>query len=119
VLGVGHDDARLAVLEDVGDLLAVQASVDRHGHETGVPDGEQCLEVLGPVAHQDGNPVTGRKVEVVAQAGGRGGGPGGERRPARVDALALGEGRVIGPQAAVARQPDGRVHDASVTTIRG
>ena len=72
VLGVGHDDGRLAVLEDVGDLVAVQAGVDRHGHETGVPDGEQRLEVLGPVAHHDGDPVTGRQAEVVAQAGGRG-----------------------------------------------
>jgi alkanesulfonate monooxygenase SsuD/methylene tetrahydromethanopterin reductase-like flavin-dependent oxidoreductase (luciferase family) len=104
----GHNNGGPAVLEDVGDLVAVQASVDRDGHETGVPDGEQRFEILGPVAHHDGNPVTGRQAEVVTQAGGRGSGPGGERGPARVDALAVGECRVIGPQAAVARHPDSR-----------
>ena len=110
MVGVGHDDGRLAVFEDVGDLVAVEAGVDRHGHETGVPDGEQRLEVLGPVAHHDGDPVTGRQAEVVAQASGRAGRPGGERAPAGVDALAVGQRRVVGPPAAVALHPDGQVH---------
>ena len=109
VLGVGHDDGRPAVLEDEGDLVAVQAGVDRDGHEAGVPDGEQRLEVLGPVAHQDRHAVTGREAEVVAQAGGRGRGPGGERRPRRVHALAVRQGRGVRPQATVARHPHGRV----------
>ena len=112
VLGVGHDDGRPAVLEDVGDLVAMQAGVDRHGHETGVPDGVQRFEVLRPVAHHDGDSVTGRHAEVVAQAGSRGGDTGGERGPARVHALAVGECRFLGPQAPVPRDPDGRVHGA-------
>ena len=87
MVGVGHDNGRAAVVEDVGDLVAVKASVDRHGHETGVPDGEQRLEVLRPVAHQDGDAVTGRQAEFVTQAGGCGGRPGGERAPVGVDAL--------------------------------
>jgi len=102
MVGVGHDDGRLAVLEDVGDLVAVEAGVDRHGHETGVPDGEQRLEVLGPVAHHDGHPVTGRQAEVVAQASGRAGCSRGERAPARVDALAIGQRRH--PALAIRRQ---------------
>jgi len=59
VAGIGHGDGRLAVVEDVGDLIAVEASVDRHGHEAGVPDGVQRLEVLRPVAHDDRDPVPG------------------------------------------------------------
>ena len=110
MVGVGHDDGRLAVFEDVGDLVAVEAGVDRHGHETGVPDGEQRLEVLGSVAHHDGDAVTGRQAEVVAQASGRAGRPRGERTPVGVDALAVGQRRVVGPPAAVTLHPDGRVH---------
>jgi hypothetical protein len=88
MVGVGYDDGRLAVVEDVGDLVAVEAGVDRHGHETGVPDGELRLEVLGPVAHHDGDPVPGRQAEVVAQTSGRTGRLRGERTPAGVDAPA-------------------------------
>ena len=40
-------------------FVAVEAGVDRYGHETGMPDGEQRLEVLGPVAHHDRDAVTG------------------------------------------------------------
>ena len=112
MLGVGHDDGRPAVFEDVGDLVAVKASIDRHGHETSVPDGEQRLEVLGPIAHHDGDPVTGRQAEVVAQPGRRSGGPGGERAPAGVHALAVGHRRVVGPTTAVTLHPYGRVHRA-------
>ena len=83
MVGVGHSDGRLAVFEDEADLVAVEAGVDRHGHETRVPDREQRLEVLGSVAHHDGDPVTGRQAEVVAQASGRAGRPGGEQRPSR------------------------------------
>ncbi len=115
MVGVGHDDGRLAVVEDVGDLVAVEAGVDRHGHETGVPDGEQRLEVLGPVAHHDGDPVTGRQAEVVAQAGGRAGHASGERGPGGVDALALGQRRVVGSRRAVTLHPDGQVHRAVPT----
>ena len=110
MVGVGHHDRTLAVFEDVRDLVAVQAGVDRHGHETGVPDGEQCLEVLGPVAHHDRDPVTGQQTEGIAQAGGGAGRPGREHAPAGVDALAVGQRRLVGPRSAVAFHPDGRVH---------
>ena len=110
MVGVGHDDRRLAVLEDVTDLVAVETSVDRHGDETGVPDGEQRLEVLGLVAHHDGHPVTRRQAEVVAQASSRAGHPRGERAPGGVDALALSHRRVVGSLTAVALHPDGQVH---------
>lgn len=63
VFGVGHHDGRPAVVEDVGDLVAMEPSVDRHDDETGVPHGEHRLEVLGAVGHHDRNPVTGRQAE--------------------------------------------------------
>ena len=58
MVDVGHHDGGPAVLEDVRDLVAVQAGVDRHDHETGMPDRQQRLEVLGPVAHDDRDSVT-------------------------------------------------------------
>jgi hypothetical protein len=115
MVGVGHDHGRLAVFEDEGDLVAVEAGVDRHGHQPGVPDAEQRLEVLGPVAHHDGDPVTGRKAEAVAQPGGGAGRPDRERGPAGVDAIAVGQRRRIGPHAAVSLDPDGHVHRAVPT----
>ena len=110
VVGIGHGDGRLAVFEDVGDLIAVKAGVDRHGHEAGVPDREQRLEVLRPVAHHDRYPVPGRQAEVIAQAGGCAGRPGGELAPAGVDAIALRQRRVVGPPAGVALDPRCRVN---------
>ena len=110
VAGIGHGDGRPAVFEDVGDLIAVQASVDRHGHQAGVPDSEQRLEVLRPVAHHDRDPVPGRQADVIAQAGGCAGRPGGELPPAGADAIAIGQRRVAGPPAGVALDPCCRVH---------
>jgi hypothetical protein len=110
VVGIGHGDSRLAVFEDVGDLITVKASVDRHGHETGVPDGVQRLEVLWPVAHHDRYPVPGPQAEVIAQAGGCAGRPGGELAPAGADAVTIRQRRVVGPPAGVALDPRCRVH---------
>jgi hypothetical protein len=110
VVGVGHGDGRLAVFEDVGDLIAVQARVDRYGHQTGVPDGEQRLEVLRTVAHHDRYPVPGRQAELIAQAGGCAGRPGGELAPAGVDTVAIRQRPVVGPPAGVALDPRCRVH---------
>jgi hypothetical protein len=109
VVGIGHGDGRLAVLEDVGDLIAVKASVDRHGHETGVPDSEQRLELLRPVARHDRYPVPGRQAEVIAQAGGCAGSPDSELAPAGIDAIAIRQRRVVGPPAGVALDPRCRV----------
>jgi hypothetical protein len=114
MVGVGHDHGRPAVVEDVGDLVAVQARVDRHGHKTGVPDGEQRLEVLGPVAHHDGDPVPGRQAQVDTQASGGTGHPGGERAPVGVDVLAVRQRRIAGTPAAVTLDPNGQVHRAPI-----
>ena len=93
---VGHDDGRPAVVEDVGDLVAMETSVDRHGDETGVPDGEQRLEVLRPVAHHDGHPVPGRQAELR------------RRRPAAAAGRAAGELRPCGVRPGRRRPGPGR-----------
>lgn len=110
MLVVGYDDGRTAVVEDVGDLVAVQPGVDRHDDETGVPDGEKRLEVLGPVAHHDRDPVAGRQAETLAQTGRRSGRPSGEGTPGRVHAVAVGQSRLVSAPAAVALDPPCHVH---------
>ena len=110
MVGIGQDDGRLAVFQDVGDLVPVEASVDRHGHQTGVPDGKQGLEVLGPIAHHDGDPISRTQTEVMAQAGGRAGRPGRELAPAGVNPLAICHCRSVGLPAGVTLHPHRRVH---------
>jgi hypothetical protein len=110
VIGIGHDDGRLAVFEDVGNLVTVKASVHRNGHEAGVPNGELGFKVLGPVAHHDGDSVAGGEAEGFAKTASGTGGAGGELDPTGVDALALGQRWFIGPQAAMALHPNGQVH---------
>ena len=55
------------MLEDVGDLVAVQARVHGDGDEPRVPGGELDLEVLGPVGHDDREPVAGLEAERAAE----------------------------------------------------
>ena len=105
---VGHDDCGFAVLEDVGDLVAVKARVDRYGHEPGVPDREQRLDVLRPIAHDDRDAVAGRQPEIVTKGRGGASGSGREGGPVGVDALAVGDGRrrrAAGARGAPPRQP--------------
>ena len=91
VLVVGHDDRRAAVVEDVGDLLAVEPGVDRHGDETGVPDGEQRLEVLG-------------RLRITMATRSPGDSPTLSRRPAAAAAVRA----AIVPQLACTRSPSAR-----------
>ena len=88
----------------------MEAGVDRHGHQAGVPDGEQRLKVLGPVPHPDGNPVSRHQTELIAQARGRAGRPGGELTPGGMDMLAIRQRRVTGSQTRVTLHPNSRVH---------
>ena len=112
MVGVGDGHCGLAVLEDVADLVAVESGVDRHGNEAGVPDREQCLEILRPVAHHDGDAAARRQSEVVAKARSCCGHPFRERCPVGVHPFAVGQRRVAGTQEAVALHPNGQVHDA-------
>ena len=110
VLGVGDDDGRRAVPQDVRQLLAVQPGVDRDGAQPRVPDPEQRLEVLRAVAHDDRDPVPRYEAGPGAQAAGDvrdGRGPG---RPGRVDALALGDRRGVRAEPAVPLHPHSKVH---------
>ena len=52
----------------------------------------------------------GRQAELVTQPGGRSGGPCGERAPVGVDAIALGQRRVVRSQATVTLHPHREVH---------
>ncbi|MCU0260360.1 MAG: hypothetical protein MUE78_05025, partial [Ilumatobacteraceae bacterium] len=81
---VGEDHRRLAVVDDVGDLVAVEAGVHGHRHEAGVPDAEHRLQVLGAIAHDDRHAITGCQAEAVAQAGCHRRRSAGERSPRRV-----------------------------------
>ena len=110
MLLIGDDDGRSAVREDVADLIPMETSVDRHGDKPGVPDRIQGLEVLRPVPHHERDPGSGREAETIPQAGGRAGSCGGELGPRGVDALAVGQSRLVGPSTTVAREPAGEVH---------
>jgi len=117
VVLVGDDDRGPAVTEDVGDLVAVQPGVDGDGNQAGVPDRVQRLEVLGPVAHHDRDPVPGREAETVVQPGG-GGGAGGELPPGRVHPLAVSERRFVPQSLAIALNPCSQVHRATSVRLR-
>lgn len=107
---VGDHHARCAVVEDVGDLLSVQSCIHRYGYETRMPDGEQGLEVLRPVAHHDGNSVAGHEPELLAQPAGHSGGGACVGGPVGVHAAALGQGGMAGERAPVSFHPGGEVH---------
>ena len=89
----------------------MEAGVDRHGDEAGVPDGEQRLEVLGPVAHDDGHPVARRQART-RRAGRSRAAPcvaanAAQSAWTRSPSASAG---AFGPAAAVALDPDGEVH---------
>ena len=116
MVGIGHDGRRPAVLEDVGDLVPMEASVDGHGDQAGVPNRDQGLEVLRPVAHQDGDPVPGRQAELIAQAARGARRPGGELSPAGVEAFAVRQSRCVRQSAGVTFDPRGQVHGSVLSS---
>ena len=110
VIVVGDGQRGTAVLEDVGDLGSMQARVHRNGHQTGMPDAEHGLEILGPIAHDDGDAAPRFESQIVLQATGDVGGSGGELRPRGMHLLAIGDGRGIGQTATIAVDPGSEIH---------
>ncbi len=58
MVGRHQAECSLAVLGDEGDFARVQLGVHRNGHQPGMPDPEQHLQVGGAVAHRDHDAVT-------------------------------------------------------------
>jgi hypothetical protein len=110
MVGIGHDGRRPAVVEDVGDLVPMESSVDGHRDQAGMPNGDQGLEVLRPVAHQDGDPVPGRQAELISQATRGARRPGGELGPAGMEAFAVRQSRCVRQAAGVTFDPHRQVH---------
>jgi hypothetical protein len=60
----GH---RPAVPQYEGNLSRMEFGVDRDCHEARMPDREQDLEIGGPIAHDQCNPVGGLQLQPLAQ----------------------------------------------------
>lgn len=58
---VGHEDGRLAVVDDVGDLRPDKVPIDRREVETDLHRGEVQCEELDGVWERDGDSITGRE----------------------------------------------------------
>ena len=114
---VGDGDGSPVVVENVGDLVAMESGVDRNRHHSGVPDAEQRFQVLGPVAHHDRDPIAGGEIVFVAEPGRSGSGPLGEGGPVGMDALALGESRFVRSAAPLPLDPGGKVHRLFLSTL--
>ena len=119
VLGIGDDDRRPTVLEDVGDLFAMQPGVDGHGDQPGIPDRELRLEVFRAVAHDDGDAVSGFEPPASAQPRGESADPPGELGPRRGDRVADRVGGAVGNAQSVAFDPGRDVHDAKIAAAAG
>ena len=71
VFAIGGDKAQpgAAVGDDVIELKRVQLGVDRHRDQSGLPAGEQGLDILRAVGHHQRNAVTGSKAALEQSAG--------------------------------------------------
>ena len=69
--GRGKADARAGMIENVTELGAVQLGVRRHHGKTGVPDAEQQFEIVRGILGGDGDALTGRELEALAQGAGK------------------------------------------------
>ncbi len=57
VVGVGHDDTRAAVVEDVGEVVGGQPVVDGHEHRADLRDGVEGFELGVGVGGDGGDAV--------------------------------------------------------------
>ena len=56
---VGHEDSCAGVAHHEGDLRRGEADVEGNDHRGNLPRGDRDFDPLGPVEHQDGDPISG------------------------------------------------------------
>ena len=106
----GEGEPGAGVAQDVGELARVQPGVDRQHGETGIPAGEQQLDVVAAVGHHQRDPIAGLQPVQRAQP------PGHDRGAPRQ--LAIGHehvatarhGRALGEPGAGPDEQMGDVH---------
>jgi len=59
-VSIAQQDSGAAVVQDGGQLAALQPNVERDQHRTDQRNGEVCFQRQDSVARQHGNPVSGR-----------------------------------------------------------
>ena len=70
-LGIDEEDGGAGLLDDVADLVGVEAEVDRHDDASVAGDGEQGDEEAGAVVRDDRDPLAATDAEGVEAGGHR------------------------------------------------
>ena len=107
-----HPGARMA--QDVGELATVQPGIGRHHGEPGMPAGEQQLEVVGDVAHDQGSAIARRQAEALAQRPGDRGRALHQGVVGEEHVRAQGHGWPVGAPAARTHEQVGDVHRRTI-----
>ncbi len=96
--------------EDVAEFLAVELGVDGHGDAARMPDAEERLEIVGAVAHDDGDALSWMPEGFSLQRAGNGGGACRPVPIGRMHDAPRRDGGRCGKAPPIAGEPSGNIH---------